>query len=188
MQNHLSNEEYLNAFEQRLQQNLLRQLHARGAMGTQLLRTDDLDEKFETYLSDYLADAVPQIIDYPMVSIAWATYIGIGLAHLWDLDFQRFSDTEYRMLYGARGFDDMDEKILYEVVGYHPEATETKALVALIQSIAQSCLSAIKAEQIEPQSPMAFRVYVSTVRVAFRVGAALQLYNLGYKMEKVGEE
>ena len=183
MRNHLSNDDYLNEFEQRLLQNLLRQLHARGMMGTQLLSSDDLDDKFETYLQEYLADALPQIVDYPMVSIAWATYIGLGLAYLWDADFERFVETEYRMLYGPRGFDDMDEHILYEVMGYQPE--DAKGLVQLIQSISQACLTAIKAEQIEPQSPMAFHVYVRTVVVAFRIGAALQLYSMGYKFEKV---
>lgn len=183
MRNHLSSDDYLNEFEQRLQQNLLRQLHARGVMGTQLLGSDDLDDKFETYLQEYLADALPQIVDYPMVSIAWATYIGLGLAYLWDTDFERFAETKYSMLYGPRGFDDMDEHILYEVMGNQPE--DVKGLVQLIQSISQSCLSAIKAEQIEPQSSMAFHVYVRTVVVAFRIGAALQLYAMGYKYEKL---
>ena len=87
------------------------------------------------------------------------------------------------MLYGTRGFDDMDEHILYDVMGNQPE--DVKGLVQLIQSISQSCLSAIKAEQIEPQSSMAFHVYVRTVVVAFRIGAALQLYAMGSKYEKL---
>ncbi len=180
-----TSEVYLNAFEQRLEQQLLRALHAKGVMGTQLLNAEDIDQKFETFLSEYVADAVPQIIDYPMVSIAWAAYLGMGLAQLWDADFERFTSVPYPSFYGPRGFDDMDEHILFNILGVEAQSQEAKRWEQLIQSVSQTCLTAIRAEQIEPQSPMAFHVFVRTVKVAARIGAALWLTKLGYKYEQV---
>ncbi|MBO5698814.1 MAG: hypothetical protein J6R79_02265 [Bacteroidaceae bacterium] len=176
---------YLSAFEQRLEQQLLRELNAKGVMGSQLLNAEDIDQKFETFLQEYVADAVPQIVDYPMVSIAWAAYLGMGLAQLWDADFDRFTAVPYPSFYGPRGFDDMDENILFNILGVEANSNEAHRWEKLIQSVSQSCLTAIRAEQIEPQSPMAFHVFVRTVKVAARIGAALWLTKLGYKYEKV---
>lgn len=44
------------------------------------------------------------------------------------------------------------------------------------------CLTQIRREQIEPQSPMAFRVYLRSIHALYVIGASVELYRLGYKM------
>ena len=43
----------------------------------------------------------------------------------------------------------------------------------------------IRHEQIEPQSPIAFHVFARAIKVMYRIGAALELKRLGYKLELV---
>ena len=50
-----------------------------------------------------LADAVPQIAEYPTVSVAWATYLGMAVAKLWDEDWIENCNTKYEQFYGDQG-------------------------------------------------------------------------------------
>ena len=38
--------------------------------------------------TEYVADAVEQIRDYPVVSVAWEAYLGLGVAFCWDEDWE----------------------------------------------------------------------------------------------------
>lgn len=174
---------YLDAFEQKLLDNLLRIAKADGCLGNTHLESEDLTNKFESFLSDYLADAVPQIVDYPTVAIGWAAFVGMGVAFVWDGDVERFENLAYRDFYGPRGFDDLDDHVVDDVLCLKED--EAHGVVQTIRKLAQFSYSAIRSENIEPQSPMAFHVYVRTVRIMFAIGAAMQLYRMGYKMERV---
>lgn len=62
--------DYLNYFEEKLQQELLRLCTNYGVLSGTLLANDDIDARWNDLAPEYIADAVQQIRDYPIVSVA----------------------------------------------------------------------------------------------------------------------
>lgn len=176
---------FLNRFEEKMQNELLRLCTSRGMLSGTLLATDDVDDRWNVLAPEYVADAVGQIADYPTVSVAWAGYLGLAVAHGWDSNWEACVRTEYRQYYGTQGFDDMDEHIVQQVLGLSLESKEAKDIEAMLRSCAQTAVTLIRREQIEPQSPMAFHVFARAIKVMYRIGAALELKRLGYKFEEM---
>lgn len=177
--------EYLKRFEEKLQQHLLYLCTTEGLLNGTLLTTEDLDTRWHDLAPEYIADAVEQIRDYPTVSVAWAAYLGLGVAYSWDKDWKSCMQTAYQSYYGEQGFDDMDEHIVHNLLGLQLDGKEAKQLESVIRRCAQHTVDAIRHEQIEPQSPRAFHVFARACRVMFLTGAAIELKRLGYKFEKV---
>ena len=176
---------FLNRFEEKIMNELLRICTSRKMLGGTLLATDDVTGHWEVLAPEYVADAVTQIADYPTVSIAWAGYLGMAVAHGWDKNWQECLKTPYNAYYGEQGFDDMDEHIVQHVLGLSLDSMQAQDIEAIIRTCAQTAVTLIRREQIEPQSPMAFYVFARTVKVMYRIGAALELKLLGYKFEEV---
>ena len=176
---------FLNRFEEKILGELLRVCTSHRMLSGTLLATDDISEHWDTLAPEYVADAVCQIADYPTVSVAWAGYLGLAVAHGWDKTWQEFLKTPYKAYYGEQGFDDMDEHIVQHVLGLSLDSKEAQALEGVIRSCAQTAVTLIRREQIEPQSPMAFHVFARAIKVMYRVGAALELKRLGYKFEEM---
>lgn len=177
--------EYLDNFEDKLQEELLRLCTSYNMLDGKLLATDDIDNQWNVLAPEYMADAVVQINEYPTVSVAWAAYLGLAIAYGWDTDWNFISKAAYQSFYGEQGFDDMDEHIVRDLLGIPLDSEEAQNLEAMIRRSAQTAVALIRAEQIEPQSPMAFYVFARAVKVLFRIGAAIELKRLGYKFEKV---
>lgn len=177
--------EYLDSFEDKLQEELLRLCTSYNMLDGKLLATDDIDNQWNVLAPEYMADAVGQINEYPTVSVAWAAYLGLAIAYGWDTDWNFISKAAYQSFYGEQGFDDMDEHIVRDLLGIPLDSEEAQNLEAMIRRSAQTAVALIRAEQIEPQSPMAFYVFARAVKVLFRIGAAIELKRLGYKFEKV---
>lgn len=176
---------FLNRFEEKVQNELLRLCTSRGMLSGALLTTDDVTGHWDVLAPEYVADAIGQIADYPTVSVAWAGYLGLAVAHGWDTNWEACVRTAYRQYYGEQGFDDMDEHIVQHVLGLLLESKEAKELEGMIRSCAQMAVTLIRREQIEPQSPMAFHVFARVIKVMYRIGAALELKRLGYRFEEV---
>ena len=132
-----------------------------------------------------LADAIEQVRDYPTVSVAWAAYMGLAIANGWDTDWAHTSSLSYKELYGSRGFDDMDEHIVQNILGFSLDSTEAKQIMNILLCCAQKATTFIQHEQIEHQTVKAFHIFARTVKVMFRTGAALELKRLGYKFQKI---
>ncbi len=179
------NKVYLENFESRITDELLRLCKQYGMLDGTLLATDDIDARWQSFAPEYMADAVPNIADYPTVAIAWAGYVGMAVAHLWDEDWAVHCSDEYKSFYGQAGFDDMDENIVRNVLGFHLESKEAKGIEQMMRRLGETALTLIRRENIEPQSPMAFHVYARVVKVVYRIGAAIELKRLGYKFEQV---
>ena len=150
-----------------------------------LLASEDIDQQWQKLGPEYLADAVTQIKDYPTVSVAWAAYLGMGIANGWDKDWNRYQKLPYQHFYGSEGFDNMDENIVANILGLPLESEDARKLEAIIRSCAQTTVSLIRHEEIEPQSPTAYYIFASACRIMYRIGAALELKRLGYKFERV---
>lgn len=177
--------DFLEQFETRVQDELLRLCTSAGMLSGTLLASDDIDGQWNKLAPEYMADAVPQVKDYPTVSVAWAGYLGMAIAWGWDTDWALYSQDSYTDYYGPAGFDDMDEHIVYNILGLPIDGYEAKALESIIRRCAETAVSLIRREQIEPQSAMAFHVFARACRVMYRIGAALELKRLGYKFEKI---
>ena len=94
------NKVYLENFESRIMDELLRLCTQYKVLEGTLLATDDIDARWHELAPEYVADAVPNIADYPTVAIAWAGYLGMGVAHLWDEDWAAHCKDEYKSFYG----------------------------------------------------------------------------------------
>jgi len=97
-------------------------------MNGQLLVAEELEDKWKEIAPEYMVDAVPQIQDYPTVSVAWAGYLGIGLAVLWDRDWAKYKNDPnlYKFFVEPRGFDCMDEFVVEELLGVGLDSKEFK--------------------------------------------------------------
>lgn len=145
--------------------------------------SDDIDEMWRRLAPEYMVDAVEQIRDYPTVSVAWAAYIGMAVAMGWDADWETMSKAEYRMFYGEQGFDDMDEHIVRDILGLPLTGDEALQIEAMTRRCGETAVTLIRREQIDPQTPMAFHIFARACKAMYRIGAAIQLTRLGYKMQ-----
>jgi hypothetical protein len=182
----MDEQEYLDQYERRLQDSLVSLCTAYEMMGGTLLDNDDIDFKFtETLAKPYLTDAVREYRAYPEAAVAWAGYMGMAVAKLWDADWQACQQVTYVDLLGPRGFDDMDERIVEKVLGYELDSEPARRIADILSNCAVEALTMIRHEHIEPQSPRAYYVFSRTVQVLYRIGASIELHLLGYRKIKL---
>ena len=143
--------------------------------------SEDIERKWnEEYARAYTADAVENFNEYPDAALAWAAYLGMAVAHNWDLDWQSHCNDSYESYYGPNGYDDMDEHIAGDVLTLD-EDTLSRVRETLL-SCAYATRTLIRHEGIELQTATGFYVLVRAYTVMFRLGAAIELVRLGYKM------
>lgn len=175
--------EMIENFAATLQETLTRLCSNRGMMGERMGESLDFDMKWDNvFAKPYLADAVPEFNAFPDAALAWAAYLGMGAAQRWDMDFNRFKGDEYSFFLGSRGWDDMDEHILRDILKL-PLASAGAAQVSdLLSACATAALDAIRHSGSEAGTADAYFVFVEAVRVMYRTGAAIQLFRMGYRM------
>jgi hypothetical protein len=176
---------YFDTYENNLLQEMLRVCTSLGMLDGELLNSEDIDQKWKEWAPEYIAEALPEVNSYPEFAIACAGYAGMAVAQWWDQDWGRHHSESYESLHGPRGFDDMDEHIVQKILGLALDSTEAKQIVNILLCCAQKGVDFIRHEQIEAQTVKAFHIFARTVKVMFRIGAALQLRRLGYKFHKV---
>ncbi len=179
------NTEYFDDFEQKLTTELLRRCSSLALLDGKLLETDDISERWKELAPEYIADAVTQIRDYPTVSVAWAAYLGMAVAHHWDTDWEANAHSPYPSYYGKQGFDDMDEHIVHHLLCIPQGSPEADKLEAAIRLCGETAVAFIRHEQIAPQTPEAFHIFARACKAMFRLGAALELKRLGYNFQKI---
>ncbi len=179
------NTEYFDDFEQKLSIELLKISTSLGLLDGKLLETDDINDRWKELAPEYIADAVTQIKDYPTVSVAWASYLGMAVANGWDIDWEYYSQQPYKSYYGSDGFDNMDDHIVCDILGIDLESKDAKKLQSAIRLRGETAVAFIRHEQIDPQTPEAFHLFARACKTMFRIGAAIELKRLGYKLEKV---
>ena len=179
------NIQYYNAYEEKLQQEILKMCKSLGMLDDELLSSEDIDQKWKEWAPEYIAEALPEVNSYPEFAIACAGYAGMAVAKWWDEDWGRHHGANYSTLHGPRGFDDMDEFIVQNILGLKLDSPEAKQLVNILLVCAQKAVTFIQHEHIEHQTVKAFHIFARTVKVMYRLGAALELRRLGYKFHKV---
>ena len=179
--------EFLASFAEKLEKTLVDQCTADELLDGKILEVEELDEKWRTSAPEYMVAAVPQIAQYPSAAIAWACYVGMGAAVLWDKSWGEYKDTEnwYELMASPRGFDEMDEYVVECLVGYPLGGEQAKKLEEVIRSLANTAHTMIRKENIPPQSVMAFHVFARTVKVFYELGITIELRHRGYNYVKV---
>ena len=180
----------LNRYEESLRTTLVKRLTDAKWLEGQLLEVEELNEKWCTSAPSYMADAVPEIAKYPLVAIAWAMYLGMGAATLWDKEWNRYKDIEdlHKLMTEPRGFDCMDEYITEILLCLPLGSAEAERLEDMVRSTAEAAQLLIRKEGIEAQSVMAFHIFARTTKVMFECGVAVALKRLGYNYVKVNAE
>ena len=180
----------LNRYEESLRTTLVKRLTDAKWLAGQLLEVEELNEKWRTSAPSYMADAVPEIAKYPLVAIAWAMYLGMGAATLWDKEWNRYKDVDdlHALMTEPRGFDCMDEYITEILLCLPLGSAEAEKLEDMVRSTAEAAQLLIRKEGIEAQSVMAFHIFARTTKVMFECGVAVALKRLGYNYVKVNAE
>jgi hypothetical protein len=179
------NTQYFDAYEENLLNELIRTCSSLGMLDGQLLNSEDIDQKWKEWAPEYIAEALPEVNTYPEFAIACAGYAGMAVAQWWDADWGRHHGSKYESLHGPRGFDDMDEFIVQNILGLALDSTEAKQIMNILLCCAQKAVTFIQHEHIEAQTVKAFHIFARTVRVLYKTGASIQLRRLGYKFHKV---
>lgn len=177
--------DYLDHYEDQLMQHLLKMLTTMKQLDGKLLETDDLNDIWQQVAPSYVADAVKEIAKYPTVALGWAMYLGMGVAQYWDKEWEVYGKLPniYEYIRDKRGFDYLDEVVRGDILGLHDETFQS--MESIVQTCSQQAHERIRHEQIEPQSPLAFHVFARSIRVLYKLGAAIQLHRLGYKFQKL---
>lgn len=176
--------EFLRGYEEDLMRVCMQRVSDVRYLNGQLFETVDLDEVWDEVAAEYMADAVPNIVEYPSVAVAWVAYLGMAYANMWDGDWDglRGRRDKYACVAGVRGFDMMDEYVMNEVIGIGYESEAGQRMEGVLRMLADVCVDRIRKEGVEPQSKLAFHVFARTVRVMYRIGVSMELYRLGYKL------
>ena len=151
-----------------------------GLLKGTLFSSPDIDNAWLRYAPSFYGDAVRNFNDYPEYCLACAGYLGMAVAELWDRDWPRYEASPYSFFLGQRGFDDMDDHITGSIL------KESKHSVAAMQTCSSSAHHYLMRECPEPGTAQAYRMFLVTVEVMFKLGAAIRLCALGYKFEEVG--
>ena len=179
------NAKYYETYEENLLREMLRMCTSLGMLDGELLASEDIDQKWKEWAPEYIAEALPEVNSYPEFAIACAGYAGMAAAQWWDEDWGRHHGAKYETLHGPRGFADMDEFIVPNILSLKLDSVEAKQIMNILLCCAQKATTFIQHEHIEAQTVKAFHIFARTVQVMFRIGAALQLKRLGYKFHKV---
>lgn len=178
-------EKLLSAFEDKLLTNLLHIGKQTGLTDERLLQSEDIGKRWQQLAPEYMADAVPNIQDYPSFAIGCALYLGMGVAWGWDADWATYKNAEYKSYYGDQGFDNMDDHITEHLFGLRKWTDDATQFQAKVKQLAEATETAIRHEQVEPQSQLAFYLFHSACKVMYFVGASIALKRMGYKLEKI---
>lgn len=145
----------------------------------------DILERWESISIDYSADAIHEFNGYPVVVLAWAAYIGSAVAFWWDKDWNRYRSYGYDQLKGARGFDDLDEHVTRDILGLPLNSAKASELSRNLAFLAEESYSFMLHQPVERQSVESFNIFRMTLSAMYRIGAAIELNALGYKMEAI---
>ena len=176
----------LDRFEQLVEDGLVKVCSGAGLLPAELVRNPDIDARWDAYIKDYIADAVVNFNEYPEAAIAWAGFLGLGVAWGWDADWQHNKDVPYRSWYGSRGWDDMDEHILRDILGLDLDGKEAKRISDCLLSCSTAVLGLLQHEGVETQTARGFYLLARTYTVLYRIGAGIELHRLGYKKVLIG--
>lgn len=172
-------------FEQNLLKDLYSYLKLHGEVDDIMPDAPDIEEKWVSIANSYMPDGIREFQQYPMTSIGWMMYVGMAVAQLWDVDWEKYSQVEdlYVMLRDVRGYDETDEYISQEVLGLDEKKQDE--LSKLVGNCAARTYNYLLHQNLEPGTAQALQGYLGCLHQMYLMGACVQLHRLGYHMVKV---
>lgn len=169
-------------FGDKLKVLLLQYLRQEGVVGERFPICQDVEDKWQNILTAYMPDGVREYNEYPMVSLGWIMFVGMAMAKYWDLDWEKYADKDdiYETLRKQRGFDEIDEYILEEVLVYDEE--KCKKMTDIVAECACITNTFLRNQNIEPGTKAAVEAYLECLHQMYLMGMAVQLNDMGYKM------
>jgi len=172
-------------FEENLHQDLHQFLLSLREVDERLPECPDVEGKWESIARAYVPDGIREFQDYPSASLGWMMYIGMAVAKFWDAEWEIYSkiDDLYGYMRDKRGYDTMDEYIRQDVLLL--KGADYAVLEKLTGECASRVYNALMHQRLEPGTKEAFQGYVCCLHQLYLMGAAIQLYRMGYHMTKM---
>ena len=171
-------------FSDKLKVLLLQYLRQEGVVGERFPICPDVEDKWQEMLEAYMPDGVREYNEYPMVSLGWIMFVGMAMAKFWDLDWEKYGSLKTSSLYeglrSTRGFDEMDEYILEDVLKLDEEGC--KKATDIVAECACITNTFLRNQNIEPSTKAAVEAYFECLHQMYLMGMAMQLNAMGYKM------
>ena len=162
-----------------------RYLVKREAVDERLPECPDVEDKWPAIAEAYLPDGAREFANYPVSSLGWMMFVAMAVTKYWDEDWEKYDKIEdlYLHLRDKRGYDNLDEYILDEVLDLHGDAAEQ--LQTLVGDCAERVKRALYHQDIEPGTADAFKAYVACLQCMYQAGIAVQLKSMGYHMTRL---
>lgn len=169
-------------FEERVKADLTAFLQKKGALDSHVPECPDVEDKWSVIARAYLPDGAREFSQYPVVSLGWMMLTGMEAAYFWDTDWEKYAprDDIYEYVRDLRGYDNMDEAVVEDLLGYKGEAAEK--ISGLVAECAARVLSLINHEHVEPGTQAALGCYIAALHQLYLAGMAMELNALGYHM------
>lgn len=174
-------------FEESVRKNLVDFLIVHGALDSHVPECPDVEAKWPEIAQSYIPDGVREFEGYPTVSLGWMMFIGMAMAYYWDKDWTAASEweTPYAEIREKRGFDNLDEAVVEDILGYTGQTAEK--VTKLVGDCASRVLSQLRHAPVEAGTEVAFRHYVACLHQLYLAGMAMELNALGYHMTPLNQ-
>lgn len=180
--------ENIKSFSEELHKDLKRYLTGEKRLDEMLPQCPDLEELWPAVRSAYVPDGVKEYAKYPIVSLGWIMFVGMGLAKYWDDDWEKYSKVGgaelYKSMRDARGYDNMDDYILEAVLGLDKD--EAEKVSQMVGECAARTYRLLNTSHLEAGTEDAARAYLAALEQLYLMGIYTELNALGYHLTKVG--
>lgn len=169
-------------FEKNLRTDLQQYLLAEKCIDKKAPVCTDVEEYWNKIAEEYMADGIREFNSYPTVSLGWMMFIGMAMAKYWDADWSQYSQSSnlYADIRDKRGYDNMDDYILQEVLCL--DKAQAEAIGRIVGECAQRSYSMLCHSRIAAGTPEAFKAYVACLHQLYLMGMSMQLKNMDYHM------
>ena len=178
----MDNKAIVKDFEAKVKADLESFLQHKEALDAHVPECPDVEDKWGEIAREYMPDGAREFQQYPVVSLGWAMLIGMAMAYYWYTDWAKYSAEKniYGQLRDRRGYDNMDEAVVEDVLGYTGEAAEK--ITELVAEGASRVYSLLSHEHVEPGTEAALGCYIGALHQLYLAGMAMELNALGYHM------
>lgn len=113
--------------ENGVKEDLYKYLRSVGELDERMPECPDVADAWRKIAEAYLPDGIREFSGYPTVSLGWMMFLGMAMAQFWDENWTEYGQNTniYEMLRGKRGYDNMDEYILEEVLRLDAETIKS---------------------------------------------------------------
>ncbi len=176
------NKQIVSEFEEKVRKDLVEFLQRKEALDAHVPECPDVEERWSEVAHAYLPDGAREFQDYPVVSLGWMMLIGMTLSYYWDTDWEKYSKMKniYEDIRDRKGYDNMDETVVQDILGYRDEAAEK--VTELVAQCASRVFSMLNHEHVEPGTEAALGCYIAALHQLYLAGMAMELNALGYHM------